>query len=82
MSAGLRSAVYAALNPAELSPLPARLAKVLLVFAIIGEQIRGLRPHGLVDVVAVDALQVLDVILIAQELHVLFQNGDAASEIL
>jgi hypothetical protein len=36
MSAGLRAAVYAVLNPTELRPLPARLVKAVLVLTIAG----------------------------------------------
>ena len=36
MSAGLRAAVYAVLNPTELRPLPARVVKTVLVLTIAG----------------------------------------------
>ncbi|HEY8014075.1 MAG TPA: hypothetical protein VIE70_09190, partial [Dongiaceae bacterium] len=36
MSAGLRAAFYAVLNPTELRPLPARVVKTVLVLAIAG----------------------------------------------
>ncbi len=55
-----------------------RAAAIDLILAVVGEQIRRLCPHALVCVVAVDALQILDVVLIAQELYLLGQSGKSA----
>ena len=55
-------------------------ASIDLVLAVVGEQVRSLRPHALVGVVAVDALQVLDIVLVAQELYFLGQRRQATGD--